>query len=97
MFSNQSVSVQPSAPPTETGGDAGVGDRLGRSSRKSFQVFGSLDARVLEGRGVVPDQGLVGGLEVDAVLLAVDRAEVLPALASSSCRAGPWRLGADAA
>ena len=37
-----------------------------------------LDARLLEGIGVVPDRRFVRGLEENAVELPVDRPEVLP-------------------
>ena len=40
MFSNRSVSVQPSAPPIEYGGDAGRLERLAPSLRSSSSVFG---------------------------------------------------------
>ena len=78
MFSNQSVRVQPSAPPIDT---AGVPDSKTVSAvfRKSAHVFGDLRARVAERRRVVPDQRLVGDLGVDAVLLALPGAQLLPA------------------
>ena len=41
MFSNQSVSVQPSAPPTDTGATP-ESESVSAVLRKSFQVFGSL-------------------------------------------------------
>ena len=41
MFSNQSVSVQPSAPPTETGVTPEA-EIVSAVERNSFQVFGSL-------------------------------------------------------
>src|SRR5690606_15768744 len=54
-------------------GDAGVVHRL-RGGEEFVPGLGLVGARVLEDLGVVPDQRLVGGLVVDAVLLAVDSA-----------------------
>ncbi len=60
-------------------GDAGVEDRL-RGAEQLRPGLGLTRPRVLEDLVVVPDQGLVGGLVVDAVRLAADLADVLPAL-----------------
>src|SRR5690606_8664757 len=77
-------------------GDAGVVHRL-RGGEEFVPGLGLVGARVLEDLGVVPDQRLVGGLVVDAVLLAVDRADVLPALrvvlGQLRLRLGAQRLG----
>ena len=83
MFSNRSVSVQPSAPPIEY---AGVPEARSvfAAARNCGHVFGGCDAGVLERRDVVPDGRLVGALEEEAVELAVDRAELRPHRARSS-------------
>ena len=75
MFSNRSVSVQPSAPPIEYAGTPEAFSVLAFGEER-VPVLGGCDARVLEGGDVVPDGRLVGGLEDEAVELAVDRAEL---------------------
>ena len=75
MFSNRSVSVQPS----------GAADRVRRTPaalivsaavEEVLPGLRRLDARVLEGGDVVPDRRLVGRLEEEAVERAVDAAEL---------------------
>ena len=80
MFSNRSVSVQPSAPPIEYAGRPDCVERLGRGEEVVPRLR-RLDAGLLECGDVVPDGRLVGRLEEQAVGRAVDRADVEDRLA----------------
>ena len=72
MFSNRSVSVQPSAPPIEIRRRARrLADRLG-GREELGHVFGGFTPAFLKRLDVVPDGRLVGALEEEAVELAVD-------------------------
>ena len=85
MFSNRSVSVQPSAPPIENAGVPDDTQRVRRCEERGPCSRGP-DPGSPEGGRRVPDGRLVRALEEETVELALDRAELEPVGRVVLCR-----------